>query len=338
MKVFIIGVGGFIGSHLAEAILEHDSHVVLGLDTQIAKLGRLTENPRLSLVQSDMVTSHELIEEWIRMADVVIPLAALPLPASYVRQPIATFDLTFVQNLRIVKLCAHYSTRLLFLSSSEVYGMCQAMNLQEDITPLILGPTEKSRWIYASCKQLLERVIFAYGEEQGLRFTIVRPFNWIGPRQDDLNSNSARFPRVVVQFIRNMLLGEPLLLLNGGTQKRCFLYISDGIDLLLRILSSSDSVCDGQVFNAGSPSNETTISELVETLLRLYRERYSTSSYACPVSAVSIHGPGYQDTEVRRPCIKKANDLLGWHPSVDLKGALDMTLDHYLHEWENNRA
>jgi len=337
MTVFIPGIGGFIGSHLAESLIMGNNYRVLGLDKEVAKLGGLLKHPNLEVVQGDIIASWKAVEEYVKRADVVVPLLALPVPASYVRNPVATFDLTFLHNLRVVELCVKHSTRLIFLSSSEVYGMCGQDQLVEDKAPLVLGPTQRLRWIYACCKGLLERVILAYGQEYALRFTIVRPFNWIGPRLDNLGSDVIQFPRVLVQFIRNMINDEPLLLLDGGSQRRCFLYISDGVDLLTRLIEKTDKSCDGEVINVGAPSNEVSISDLADMLLALYRERRPTQSCVRKVPSESVHGAGYQDTQFRRPSIDKAKELLAWRPTVGLQPALEMTLDHYLEEWERRR-
>ena len=171
------------------------------------------------------------------------------------KEPLRVFGLDFEENLKIVRLCEKYGKRLIFPSTSEVYGMCPDEEFDEDESPLVVGPINKQRWIYSISKQLLDRVIWAYGFQQGLRFTLFRPFNWIGPKLDDLTIEPEKegSSRVVTQFISNLIHGEPIRLVDGGAQKRCFTYVDDGIDGLMKIIENKNDVCNGQIFNIGNP-------------------------------------------------------------------------------------
>src|SRR5262249_37425985 len=153
-------------------------------------------------------------------------------PASYVQDPLGVFELDFEQNLRIVRQCAQFGTRIIFPSSSEVYGMCADEEFDEEASTLVYGPVSKSRWIYACAKQLLDRVITALGEQKGLRYTLFRPFNWIGPGLDSIHSPKEGSSRVVTQFLGHLLREEPITLVDGGSQRRCFTHVDDGVDAL----------------------------------------------------------------------------------------------------------
>jgi len=187
-RVLILGVNGFIGNHLTERLLQSDQYEVYGLDIDSEAISRLMSNPRFHFVEGDMSIHSEWIEYHIKKCDVILPLVAIATPIEYTRNPLRVFELDFEENLRIVRYCVKYHKRIVFPSTSEVYGMCHDKEFNEDTSPLIVGPINKQRWIYSASKQLLDRVIWAYGEKEGLKFTLFRPFNWMGPRLDNLHS------------------------------------------------------------------------------------------------------------------------------------------------------
>src|SRR5262249_18616895 len=157
-----------------------------------------------------------------------------------------------------------YRKRVVFPSTSEVYGMCNEDVFDEDKSKLVLGPINKQRWIYSCCKQLLDRVIWAYGAQEGLRFTLFRPFNWIGPRLDSLDAARIGSSRAITQLILNLTEGTPIQLIDGGEQKRCFTDVTDGIECLYRIIENKDGACDGKIINIGNPAGELSIRELAK--------------------------------------------------------------------------
>jgi nucleoside-diphosphate-sugar epimerase len=207
----------------------------------------------------------------------------------------------------------------------------------EETSPLVMGAIDKHRWIYACSKQLLDRVIHAYGFERELRYSIFRPFNWIGPRLDNPHDPLEGSSRVLTQFIGNLLRGEDLRLVDGGRQRRCFLYVDDAIDCLLRIVENREGCADRQIFNVGNPDADLSIRELAELLIELVVKYDGFEDIAERVRCVNVdsqayYGPGYQDIQMRRPSIKKAQQRLGWNPSTDLRTALRKTLDCYFVE------
>ncbi|WP_310608456.1 bifunctional UDP-4-amino-4-deoxy-L-arabinose formyltransferase/UDP-glucuronic acid oxidase ArnA, partial [Buttiauxella brennerae] len=187
-RVLILGVNGFIGNHLTERLLQDDNFEVYGLDIGSDAISRFIGNSRFHFVEGDISIHSEWIEYHIKKCDVVLPLVAIATPIEYTRNPLRVFELDFEENLKIIRDCVKYQKRIIFPSTSEVYGMCTDKVFDEDNSNLIVGPINKQRWIYSVSKQLLDRVIWAYGEKEGLRFTLFRPFNWMGPRLDNLNA------------------------------------------------------------------------------------------------------------------------------------------------------
>ena len=334
-RVLILGVNGFIGNHLTERLLQDDNFEVYGLDIGSDAISRFLDQPRFHFVEGDISIHSEWIEYHIKKCDVVLPLVAIATPIEYTRNPLRVFELDFEENLKIIRDCVKYKKRIIFPSTSEVYGMCTDQHFDEDHSNLVVGPINKQRWIYSVSKQLLDRVIWAYGEKEGLRFTLFRPFNWMGPRLDNLNAARIGSSRAITQLILNLVEGSPIKLIDGGAQKRCFTDIRDGIEALFRIIENKQNNCDGQIVNIGNPDNEASIKELAERLLASF-ERHPLRSNFPPfagfreVESSSYYGKGYQDVEHRKPSIKNARRLLDWTPTVEMDTTIDNTLDFFL--------
>ena len=191
----------------------------------------------------------------------VLPLVAIATPATYVREPLRVFELDFEANLPIVRAAVRYRKRLVFPSTSEVYGMCDDEAFDPETSDLVLGPIDKPRWIYACAKQLMDRVIHAYGMEQGLDYTLFRPFNWIGAGLDSINTAKEGSSRVITQFLGHIVRGEPIRLVDGGAQKRAFTYIDDGISALMKIIDNPGGIASGKIYNIGNPANNYSVRE-----------------------------------------------------------------------------
>jgi nucleoside-diphosphate-sugar epimerase len=337
LKILILGVNGFIGNSLAARILADTDWEVYGMDIRDDKLDKCIGKDRFHFVEGDISINREWIEYHVKKCDVIMPLVAIATPATYVKEPLKVFHLDFEENLSIVRLCVKYNKRLLFPSTSEVYGMCPESEFDEDESSLVLGPIRKQRWIYSASKQLLDRVIWAYGFQQGLQFTLFRPFNWIGPKLDELTLDPEKegSSRVVTQFISNLILAEPIRLVDGGQQRRSFTYIDDGIECLIRIIENRENKCKGQIFNIGNPANEATVRTLAQKLKDLFVNHPSTKHYEKHSDIVEVYskdfyGEGYQDIDRRVPSIRKAKEVIGWTPKIDLDTALERTLAYYL--------
>ncbi len=339
MKILILGVNGFIGHHLTQRILDETDWTVFGMDLSDDRLGKNTQNPRFHFIEGDIAINREWIEYHVKKCDVVLPLVAIATPKLYVEDPIGVYNLDFEMNLNVIKQCVKYHKRVVFPSTSEVYGACPDPEFKEDESYLVVGPIQKERWIYSCCKQLLDRVIYAYGTRGYLEFTLFRPFNWVGPRLDSLYAAKEGSSRVVTQFIADLLMKRPISLVDGGSQKRCFTYVDDGIAALLRILENRNDACKNQIINIGHPENECSVRELAILLKKLFMEhpdhlRDGAYSEIIEVSAQTYYGKGYQDIYTRKPSIEKARILLGWSPVIGLEDSLRMTLYSFLEENE----
>ena len=334
-RVLILGVNGFIGNHLTERLLREDHYEIYGLDIGSDAIGRFLNHPRFHFVEGDISIHSEWIEYHVKKCDVVLPLVAIATPIEYTRNPLRVFELDFEENLKIIRYCVKYRKRIIFPSTSEVYGMCTDKVFDEDSSNLIVGPVNKPRWIYSVSKQLLDRVIWAYGEKDGLRFTLFRPFNWMGPRLDSLNSARIGSSRAITQLILNLVEGSPIKLIEGGKQKRCFTDIRDGIEALYRIIENAGGRCDGEIINIGNPENEASIKELAEMLLESFdkhplRHHFPPFAGLRVVESSSYYGKGYQDVEHRKPNIRNAKRCLDWEPTIDMRETVDETLDFFL--------
>lgn len=335
--VLILGADGFIGNHLSERLLASGRYEVHAMDLESGSIGRLRGVPGFHFSEGDISIHREWIEYHVRKCDIILPLVAIATPAEYVRNPLRVFELDFEENLRIVRYCAKYGKRIIFPSTSEVYGMCGENEFDEEHSKLVLGPIHKQRWIYSCSKQLLDRVIWAYGATEGLQFTLIRPFNWIGPRLDNLESARIGSSRVITKLILNLVEGTPINLVDGGRQKRCFTDVKDGIECLFRIIENRDNCCDNRIFNIGNPNNEASIRDLAQ-LLTVQFEQHPLRPHFPPLAGMQavesreFYGSGYEDIQHRRPSTRLANRLLGWKPQIPLNQSVEETLDYFLHQ------
>ena len=220
-----------------------------------------------------------------------------------------------------------YGKRLIFPSTSEVYGMSPDREFDPESSPLVYGPIDKPRWIYACAKQLMDRVIWAYGMEQKLDFTLFRPFNWIGAGLDSINTPKEGSSRVITQFFGHIVRGEPIKLVDGGSQKRAFTFVDDGIDALMKIIENDKGVASRQIYNIGNPRNNFSVRELATMMLKLAREYPEYSKAAARVKLVRVsagqyYGKGYQDVQNRVPRIANTCADLQWQPVVTMADAL----------------
>jgi len=336
-KVLILGIDGFIGNAFAERLLESGQYEVHGMDLNDRYIQRLISHPDFHFHEGDIAIHREWIEYHVSKCDIILPLVAIATPIEYTRNPLKVFELDFEENLRVVRYCARYGKRLVFPSTSEVYGMCRDESFDERRSNLTLGPIHNQRWIYACCKQMLDRVIWAYGKQEGLAFTLFRPFNWIGPRLDSLSSARIGSSRVITQLILNLVEGTPIRLVDGGQQKRCFTDLSDGVECLYRIIENPNGLCNGRIINIGNPKNEVSIEELARIIVEQF-ESHPLRGHFPPfagfrkVESRSYYGEGYQDMVHRKPAIKTAGSLLKWKPRVDLGTSIGKTLDFFLQE------
>ncbi|HSV20827.1 MAG TPA: bifunctional UDP-4-keto-pentose/UDP-xylose synthase [Casimicrobiaceae bacterium] len=342
-RVLILGVNGFIGHHLSKRIVASTDWDIYGMDMQTDRIADLLSEPRFHFFEGDITINREWIEYHVKKCDVVLPLVAIATPATYVREPLRVFELDFEANLPIVRAAVRYRKRLVFPSTSEVYGMSRDDAFDAETSELVLGPINKPRWIYSCAKQLMDRVIHAYGMQEGLDYTLFRPFNWIGAGLDNLNTAKEGSSRVITQFLGHIVRGEPIKLVDGGTQKRAFTYIDDGIAALMQIIDNPGAIASGKIYNIGNPANNYSVRELAEMMLALaatYPEYRDTAAQVRIVdtTADAYYGKGYQDVQNRVPKIDNTCADLAWSPSVGMDEALRRIFDAYRGDVANARA
>jgi nucleoside-diphosphate-sugar epimerase len=333
-NVLILGVNGFIGHHLSTRILDTTDWRVYGMDMYSDRIAPLLDNSRLRYFEGDITINREWIEYHVKKCDVVLPLVAIATPATYVREPLRVFELDFEANLWVVRLCVKHRKRVLFPSTSEVYGMCHDSEFDPYASELIYGPIDKPRWIYACSKQLLDRVIHAYGMRDELDYTLFRPFNWIGPGLDNMHAAKEGSSRVITQFLGHIMRGENVRLVDGGNQRRCFTGISDGIDALMTMIDNAGGCASRKIFNVGNPANSLSVRELAHEMLRVAASYPEYRANAARVqlldtTAAEYYGKGYQDVENRVPKIDNTRAELNWKPQVTMEQALRQIFDAY---------
>ncbi len=343
-RIAVLGAGGFIGSHLVPALVQRFGCEVDAVDVSFDKL--TCDDPRVRRLQ-ERIENPGVVEEVTRRSELVISLTALCNPALYSTIPLEVIDASFTHLLPLVKSCAERGVRLLHFSTAEVYGR-RALDaageptreMHEDDSCSVLGPVHRERWTYACAKQLMERVIWAHGAHHGLEFSIVRPFNTIGPRMDYLPGvDGEGVPRVLACFINQLLRGEPLGLVEGGRQRRAFMAVADMVEAVCRMVERPEA-CRGQILNLGNPENELSIAELAELIASEFEalQPHARKARFQHISATELYGEGYDDTEQRVPDISKARRLLGWEPTVSLREMLPTILRDYIERYAERVA
>jgi len=304
------------------------------MDRESSRLGSVAGHERFHFYEGDITINREWIEYHVSKCDVVLPLVAIATPAVYVTDPLAVFELDFEANLPIVRACVKFGKRLIFASTSEVYGMSADAEFHPYETNFVLGPVAKSRWIYSCAKQLMDRVIAAYGQQHGLRYTLFRPFNFIGSGLDNLYAAKEGSSRVVTQFLGHIVRGEQIQLVDGGAQQRSFTDIFDGVAALMRIIENPNDIANSKIYNIGNPANNVSIRELAQRMLAIASEydEYRPSGSRVEIvdtTSGSYYGAGYQDIQSRVPYIGNTCEELGWSPTIGLDDALRSIFESY---------
>jgi UDP-glucose 4-epimerase len=316
MKAFLTGGAGFIGSHLAERLLDL-GHEVLVLDNlstgSIENISHLKGSPRFSYVV-DSVTNEPLLAEMIDRCDVVFHLAAAVGVKLIVEQPVHTIE-TNVHGTEVVLKHAAKKKKLVFIAStSEVYGKSVDVPFRES-ADLVLGPSEKHRWAYACSKLIDEFLALAYWKEKKLPVVVVRLFNTVGPRQ------TGQYGMVLPTFVRQALAGEPITVFGDGTQSRSFTYVGDVVDALIALAAEPRAI--GQVFNIGT-TGEISMRDLAD------RVKAMTGSRS-PIHLVpydEAYEAGFEDMPRRVPDIAKISELIGYRPKLVLDDIISRVIAH----------
>lgn len=346
-RVTVLGCDGFIGHHLLENLLSRPGVEVVGWDRDCRRIGHLADHARFEFRNADISSDPDRLRDDIKRSQIVVNLAALCNPSLYGSRTLDVIRSNFTEVEPVVALCAEAGVRLVHLSTCEVMGRTlrswlpdptidlaiELDVMDEERTPFLLGPLSSTRWSYACAKQLSERLIEAWGRERGLEWTIVRPFNFIGPGMDFLPGHDGEgVPRVLACFAKALIDREPLQLVDGGGARRTFLHISEAIDGLVKILERPLE-SSGRVFHLGNPANETDIRGLAIAMRALWaRLREDPDILNLPLETVrsqDFYGEGYDDSDRRVPCIKNAQALLGWTPTLSLEDTLNQILRDY---------
>ena len=305
-RYLITGGAGFVGSHLAQELIDqgHSVHILDDLSTgAIDNIRHLRKSPALSYT-IETAAEAPLVAEMVDEADAIFHLAAAVGVALIVESPVRTIE-TNVHLTEIVLAQANKKKKPVFLAStSEVYGKSADIPFRED-GDLLLGPTSAGRWSYACSKAIDEHLALAYWKERGLPVVIGRLFNTVGPRQ------TGRYGMVVPSLVRQALAGEPITVYGDGLQRRCFCHVKDVVRAIVGLMNTEAAV--GEVFNIGS-TEEVTILELAERV----RRACASDSEIVFVPYEEAYQEGFEDMRRRIPDTTKIHGLLGWRPTRDL--------------------
>ncbi len=302
MHVLITGGAGFIGSHLTDAFLTRGDRVTILDDLSTGNRDNLAaalRSPHTRFVQG-RVEDPEVMDPLMRECDAVVHFAAVVGVDLVVRDPVRTIETNVHGTEQVLRLAVKHGRRVLLASSSEVYGRANSAAFNE-ADDLVIGPPTHFRWVYAASKALDEYLAFAFAKEYGLRATVVRFFNIVGPRQ------TGRYGMVLPRFAAQALAGTPVRVFGDGEQTRCFCHVQDAVDAVLRLLEREDSV--NEIFNIGSPET-ISINCLAQRVIGLA----GSASTIDHIPYDQAYAPGFDDMLRRVPDIGKIRALTGWQP------------------------
>jgi UDP-glucose 4-epimerase len=311
----ITGGAGFIGSHLAETLLSRGHHVVALDDLSSGSaqnIAHLRSEPRFEFVPKQ-VGAQNVLAELVDIADVIFHLAATVGVFNIIESPVTTIVNNIGGTEAVLKAAVARKKKVIVASTSEVYGKSTAVPFRED-SDLVLGPTSTARWSYAASKVVDEFLALAYWREFRVPTVVVRFFNTIGPRQ------IGRYGMVVPRFMSLALRGQHLTVYGNGQQSRCFTYVSDVVEWLVRLACSDAAV--GEIFNLGNPE-EVTIAELARRVIAVTGAEVGIEF----VPYTKAYEAGFEDMERRVPDITKVQALTGYSPCVHLDAALGLIRD-----------
>jgi UDP-glucose 4-epimerase len=317
MKVLITGGAGFVGSHLAEALLDRGDEV-FALDNlstgSIENISHLKSHPKFHYT-IDTVTNEPVLAELVDRCDVIVHLAAAVGVKLIVEAPVHTIE-TNVHGTEVVLKHANKKKKLVVLAStSEVYGKSAHVPFRED-ADLVLGPSEKHRWAYACSKLIDEFLALAYWKERKLPIIIVRLFNTVGPRQ------TGTYGMVIPTFVRQALAGQPITVYGDGAQSRSFTYVGDVVRAMVALINEPRAV--GQVFNIGN-GQEISIGALAERI----KQVTGSTSEIVRIPYDEAYEAGFEDMPRRVPDITKVKALVGYAPTVELDEILTRVVEHF---------
>jgi UDP-glucose 4-epimerase len=316
MRVFITGGAGFIGSHLAERCLREGWHVCVLDDLSTGSFENIAHLKGQAHFDYtiDSVFNLPLVAELVDGSDLIFHLAAAVGVRLVVDSPVRTIEANVHGTEAVLRAAAKKRKRVVITSTSEVYGKSEKTPFSED-DDLVIGPTNKGRWSYACSKALDEFLGLAYLNEKHVPVTIVRLFNTVGPRQ------TGRYGMVLPTFVRQALVSDPITVYGDGSQRRCFGYVLDAVEALVRIARTAEVV--GEILNIGN-DQEITIADLAN----LVRSRLHSESEIVRIPYDQVYGPGFEDMYRRVPCVAKLERLIGYRPNTPLDTIIDAVASH----------
>lgn len=326
-SALITGGAGFIGSHLAEHLLERGMRVSVIDDLSTGdfdNIAHLAGRHRFSFA-IDSITDEVVMDRLVSECSVVFHLAAAVGVELIVSDPVHVIETNILGTHQVLKLANRYRKQALLASTSEIYGKSDHVPFREDDDRL-LGPVTKARWSYASSKTVDEFLGLAYHEQKGLPVTICRLFNTVGPRQ------TGQYGMVLPRFVQQGLAGKPLTVYGDGRQQRCFCNVSDAVEAIAGLAATPSAA--GQVFNVGS-TEELTILELARRVLALIDETADEEPVASIDDRIVLvpyeeaYGEGFEDMRRRVPDIARIREKIGWEPRVSLEDTIRQVIDYY---------
>ncbi len=320
--VLITGGAGFIGSHLAEALLARGDRVTVIDDLSTGRfenVAPLTDHPRFHFAL-DTITHHLVMDRLVSECDVIVHLAAAVGVELIVRDPVRTIETNVLGTHAVLQAAARYRRKVLIASTSEVYGKGVQVPFSED-DDRVLGPTSKARWSYSDSKAVDEFLGLAYHKQKELPVVIFRLFNTVGPRQ------TGQYGMVVPRFVQQALRGDAITVYGDGSQSRCFCNVADVVRALILLMERPDAV--GEVFNVGN-TEEVTILELAQRVVRLVAPEAEFSDRIVFIPYDEAYEPGFEDMQRRVPDIGKLQRLTGWSPEYSLDETLRQVQDYYV--------
>ena len=317
MKVLITGGAGFIGSHLAERLLEMDREVY-AIDNlwtgKLANLNNIQDVKRFHLVV-DTILNESVMNELIFKVDHIYHLAAAVGVRTIMDNPVETLDINVKGTEVVLRLANRFKKKVFITSTSEIYGNHMEHTLGEDDNR-VMGSVKKRRWAYACSKTLDEFLALAYFDEKKLPVVIGRLFNTVGPRQ------TGQYGMVLPNFVQSALLGKPITVYGDGDQTRSFTHVRDVVEAITGLMSEPGA--EGDVFNVGN-DKEVTINELAEKVKKMTR----SSSPIEHVPYEKAYGPGFEDMRRRCPNVEKIRKLIGFEPKYDLGAMIQGVIDYF---------